>query len=80
MIRFCGNSKPELTIAARTRSRDSRTAASGRPTSANEGRPGAHVGLDPDLARLDPEQGEGADRREHRPNLGRRDARVARRM
>ena len=39
VIRRCGNSKPLLTIAARTRSRDSRTAASGRPTSANDGSP-----------------------------------------
>ncbi len=39
MIRCCGNSKPELTSAARTRSRDSRTAASGSPTSANAGSP-----------------------------------------
>ena len=32
VIRCCGKSKPEFTSAARTRSRDSRTAASGRPT------------------------------------------------
>ena len=39
VIRCSGNSKPELTIAARTRSRDSRTAASGRPTIVKEGSP-----------------------------------------
>ena len=39
MIRVCGNSKPELAIAERTRSRDSRTAASPRPTIVNAGRP-----------------------------------------
>ena len=39
VIRCSGNSKPELTIAARTRSRDSRTAASGSPTSEKAGRP-----------------------------------------
>ena len=41
MIRCIGNSKPELTSAARTRSRDSRTAVSGRPTIENEGSPRA---------------------------------------
>jgi hypothetical protein len=39
VIRVCGNSNPEFWIAARTRSRDSRTAASGSPTTANEGSP-----------------------------------------
>ena len=37
--RFCGNSRPELSRAARTRSRDSRIARSGRPTSVNVGSP-----------------------------------------
>src|SRR3954470_13913184 len=36
---FCGNSKPEFTIAERTRSRASRTALSARPTTVNAGRP-----------------------------------------
>src|SRR5439155_9593904 len=40
VIRLSGNSKPELTSAARTRSRDSCTAASGRPTIVKDGRPG----------------------------------------
>ena len=40
MIRRSGNVKPELRIAARTRSRDSRTAASPSPTIVNAGRPG----------------------------------------
>ena len=38
-IRCSGNSKPQLTSAARTRSRASLTAASGRPTIVNPGRP-----------------------------------------
>ncbi len=38
-MRVSGNSKPEFLIAARTRSRDSRTAVSGRPTTENDGRP-----------------------------------------
>ena len=38
-IRRSGNSKPQLVSAARTRSRASRTAASGRPTTENAGRP-----------------------------------------
>ena len=80
MIRRCGNSNPELTSAARTRSRDSRTAASGRPTIANEGRPDADVDLDPDLPRLDPEDRERAADREHRATVGARGARVAREL
>ena len=39
MIRCSGKSKPELTSAARTRSRDSRTAVSGSPTIENDGSP-----------------------------------------
>jgi hypothetical protein len=39
-MRLCGNSKPEFWIAARTRSRDSRTALSPSPTMENAGRPG----------------------------------------
>ena len=39
VMRCGGNSKPELRIAARTRSRLSRTLASGRPTIAKTGRP-----------------------------------------
>ena len=38
-IRRSGNSKPQLTSAARTRSRASRTAVSGRPTTEKAGRP-----------------------------------------
>ena len=38
-MRRCGNSKPEFCIAARTRSRASRTAASPRPTIENDGSP-----------------------------------------
>src|SRR3954463_8157897 len=39
VIRCCGYRKPEFVSAERTRSLDSRTAASGRPTMVNEGRP-----------------------------------------
>ena len=39
VIRSWGNLKAQFESAARTRSRDSRTAASGRPTMANAGRP-----------------------------------------
>ena len=39
VTRLSGNSKPELRIAARTRSRASRTARSARPTIAKLGRP-----------------------------------------
>ena len=39
VMRCSGNSKPEFRIAARTRSRLSRTLASGRPTSTSAGRP-----------------------------------------
>src|SRR3954447_19815913 len=38
-MRLCGNSKPELVIAERTRSRASRTALSARPTIVKAGRP-----------------------------------------
>ena len=38
-MRSIGNSRPELRMAARTRSRLSRTVASGRPTVLNEGSP-----------------------------------------
>ena len=38
-MRRCGNSKPEFWIAARTRSRASRTALSPRPTIVNAGSP-----------------------------------------
>ncbi len=38
-MRCCGNSKPELSTAERTRSRLSRTAVSGKPTMVKDGRP-----------------------------------------
>jgi len=40
MIRLMGNAKPEFLIAALTRSRDSCTAVSGRPTIVKHGIPG----------------------------------------
>ena len=41
VMRWCGNSKPELRIAERTRSRLSRTVASGSPTIVKWGSPNA---------------------------------------
>ena len=41
VMRRMGNSQPELRTAARTRSRDSWTAVSGRPTTVKAGRPEA---------------------------------------
>ena len=41
VIRRWGNDAPELTTAARTRSTDCRTTASGRPTSTTAGTPDA---------------------------------------
>src|SRR5262249_34807631 len=41
VIRCCGQRSPELTIAARTRSRDSCTEASGKPETTRLGRPAA---------------------------------------
>src|SRR6476646_9799580 len=40
VTRFGGNGKPELRIAVRTRSRLSRTVASGKPTIVTPGKPG----------------------------------------
>ena len=40
VIRFAGNLKPELTIAARILSLDSLTVASGNPTTLKAGSPG----------------------------------------
>ena len=76
VIRRSGNSKPELSSAARTRSRDSCTAASGRPTIVNAGRPGVDVRLDGDGHAVDSEQREGEGAGEHRrdprrPNVSR---------
>ena len=65
VIRCCGNSKPEFWIAARTRSRASRTALSPRPTIVNAGRPAPEVDLDGDPPRLDAVDGEGGDAGEH---------------
>ena len=41
VIRFCGHGSAEFRMAARTRSRDSDSAASGNPTIVKPGRPGA---------------------------------------
>ena len=65
VIRCCGNSNPELTSAARTRSRDSRTAASGSPTSANDGRPWRTSTSTRTSRASTPSSGEGAGDGEH---------------
>ena len=64
-MRRAGNSKPELRIAARTRSRASRTAASASPTMRNVGQPRPDVDLDPDGPRIDAVDGERGDASEH---------------
>ena len=51
VMRLLGNSKPELTMAARTRSRASLTSVSGRPTSASWQAAG-EMGLDDDRRRI----------------------------
>ena len=88
-MRRGGNSKPELRIAARMRSRASRTAASASPTIVKAGRPRAHVDLDGHVACVQAVDREAcarasiastllarlvAERRQARPRLG-RDAR-----
>ena len=65
VMRRAGNSKPEFRIAARTRSRASRTARSASPTIVKAGRPGADVDLDGDEARVEAVDGEGGDAGEH---------------
>ena len=71
VIRVCGNSKPEFRIAARTRSRDSRTAVSPSPTIVNAGQARTDVDLDPHLARIDPVDRERRQASEHRPDATR---------
>ena len=69
VIRCCGNLNPELTSAARTRSRDSRTAASGSPTSE---KPAAPARRRPRPAPPAPRRraGRKCERREHPSKLG----------
>ena len=55
---------PLLTIAARTRSRDSASDASGSPTRVNDGHAGPEVGLDLDEVALDADQGHAERARE----------------
>ena len=66
VIRRSGNSKPQLTSAARTRSRASRTAASGRPTIEKAGSPRWTSTSTRTGAGGDPVEGEGAGGGEHR--------------
>ena len=72
VTRLSGNSKPELRIAARTRSRASRTARSARPTIVKFGQAGAHVDLDRDAPRVESVDGEGGDAGEHGGHARRR--------
>ena len=52
-MRRAGSARPEATSAARTRSRASDTALSGRPTTLKAGNPGRNLHLDVDGAGLD---------------------------
>ena len=65
MIRFSGNSKPELSSAERTRSRDSRTEASGSPTIAKPGRPGVTSSSTWTASASIADEGEGSGHGEH---------------
>ncbi len=59
VMRRAGNARPEAISAARTRSRASDTALSGKPTTLNAGSPGATLHLHVHRARLDPFEGHG---------------------
>ena len=65
VIRWAGNSKPELRIALRTRSRLSRTPTSGRPTMREPRHPERDIHLDVDRAGIDAEHGRRPQAREH---------------
>ena len=75
-IRRSGKSKPQLASAARTRSRASRTAASGRPTTEKAGRPAVDVDLDPHRPGGDAVESECPRRGEHRGHARRVEPRV----
>ena len=66
VTRSAGNSKPQLRMAARTRSRLSRTLASGRPTIVNIGQPERDIDFDVDRDGLDAEHRGRPDARQHR--------------
>ena len=68
MIRPSGNTKPEFVIAARTRSRASRTALSASPTTVKPAGRCADVGLDPHPPCLDAVERERVDPREAHQN------------
>ena len=65
VMRCGGNSKPELRIALRTRSRLSRTLASGRPTIVNDGQAERDVHFDVNGAGVDAEDRRRPQAREH---------------
>ena len=65
VIRRCGNSKPELRIAALTRSRDSATDAVAEPDDGERRKPAAQVGLDDDGPGVESVEREGGDAGEH---------------
>ena len=68
--RCSGNSSPEFSSAARTRSRDSRTAASGSPTIVKAGRPRRTSTSTVTSRAVDALDGEGGDGCEHAAKLG----------
>ena len=65
VIRRCGNSKPELRIAALTRSRDSATDAVAESDDGERRKPAAQVGLDDDRPGVESVEREGRDAGEH---------------
>ena len=65
VMRCGGNSKPELRIALRTRSRLSRTLASGRPTIVKRGQAERDVDFDVDRTGIDAEDRRRPKAREH---------------
>ena len=65
MIRLGGSARPIAASAARTRSRLSATALSGKPTMVNCGRPGGELDLHFDGAGFEAEIGDGGDGRGH---------------
>ena len=64
-MRLAGSARPEAISAERTRSRDSATALSARPTIMKATLPGADLHLHVDRARVDALEGDGGDARDH---------------
>ena len=72
VMRRCGHGSPELRTAARTRSRDSDSAASGKPMIVKPGRPRREVGLDLDDRALHASERNRPGPRERHQNAPRR--------